>query len=243
MGAASLFPIVAFALAWCTACASTTANSDGTSPTAAFRSETVWRKPSAGCPAGAFEADRLCAVCNPGEASGCEVRCTHGDADACALLAFRREYKRDYVHAAMLYEKACDLGSGKGCEGLARLLRFGEGLPKDDTRSADLFERMCREGRPLSCTGLAEALLAGRGRAVDAERGIRLLAGSCEQQESEACQLLKDPQLREDLDGALARARARIAACSSEPDVDACEMGQTTRVGDQRRSPGEMPLE
>ncbi|MDB5215307.1 MAG: uncharacterized protein JWO86_3234 [Myxococcaceae bacterium] len=217
-------PILALSAACCVGCGTSSVN-----PVAApFRSETVWQKPVTGCPADAVESETMCAVCNPRETTGCSTLCGAGNGDACAFLGTWNENRDDYAHAATLHERACDLGSGKGCEGLARLLMRGQGRPKDETRGVDLVERMCRAGRPRACTSLAEAVLAGRGgRSVDTNLGMRLLEASCEKHEPEACQLLRDPRVREDVDAAVAAARARIAACPPDaPDIDACRAGK-----------------
>jgi TPR repeat protein len=215
--------VIAALIQGCSANHSSAGHSD--SP-ASYRSETVWRRPPSGCPANTFQSEDLCAACNPWDPQSCEPRCAAGDGDSCSLIGFSSESNANFTHAAKLYERACDLGSGKGCEGLARLLMRGNGLQKDEKRSADLLERMCLAKRPRACTAFAEALLAGRGRAQDQDTGMRLLEDSCAGLEPEACQLLGDPRVREDVDTAVAAARERMAACRPGKEGESCRLGR-----------------
>jgi hypothetical protein len=196
-------------------------------PPARFTSDAAWAKPNSGaCPPSTSETATTCAVCNPYEANNCEHLCEAQNGDACSILAFYTGARRgDVQKAAHLFKRACDLGSGMGCEGFARNLMRGEGVAKDETRAVDLLEQMCRAGRGRSCTLAGEAHIAGRGRSTDTVQGLRLIEQGCGYGNSEGCRLMADPHVLDDIDSAVKSARSKEIACE-RGETEACKSAE-----------------
>jgi TPR repeat protein len=53
--------------------------------------------------------------------------------------------------AVPFYEKACDEGSARACDGLAGLVKAGKGVPKDPKRARELYEQACNLGLASAC--------------------------------------------------------------------------------------------
>lgn len=197
--------------------------------TGQFASEAVWAKPDSGtCPPGTVAYADTCAVCRT-RSGECEAACVKGDADACSLQGASYEIGTfdapNYRKAADLFQRGCDLGSGEGCEGLARLLMRGEGRPRDEQAAVELYERMCSAGRSRSCTAAGIATIGGRGGPADVARGLRLIQQACAGGDVEGCILGSDPNSTTNIDAAVEAARTKIAKCA-RGDVSACEFGQ-----------------
>ncbi len=79
--------------------------------------------------------------------------CEAGDAAACHDLAnriFKGEgVAQDKARAADLYEKACDMGSAKGCYVLGMIYYDGEA--QDKTRGSELIRKACAMGDQKAC--------------------------------------------------------------------------------------------
>ncbi|WP_459895373.1 tetratricopeptide repeat protein, partial [Hydrogenobaculum acidophilum] len=53
---------------------------------------------------------------------------------------------QSYIKAAMLFKKACKMGSGAGCTGLGSLYKDGQGVPQSYIKAATLYEKACKMG-------------------------------------------------------------------------------------------------
>lgn len=92
-----------------------------------------------------------------------EQRCEGGDMDACIELADligrhpASDVRADRKRAAKLYERACDLKSGRACEELANLYDDFMTAPggRDAVRAFDVRVRACELGRADACRAIA----------------------------------------------------------------------------------------
>lgn len=203
-------------------------------PTNAERAagEAVWWKPDGGCPLGSVDAISTCAACNLARSEECRVRCERGDGDSCALLAFIYELpinvRKDSRKSFALYQRACDLGSGEGCEGVARQQIRGDGCVKDEVAALELLEPMCERGRGGACVVAAQVYL-NRPNSADRSIGFHYLEEACLKGNPYGCKLLAEhcPQYRPD-DTECAR-RARESGCALQgADVDWCSSSEQT---------------
>ena len=115
----------------------------------------------------------------------CEVACEDGSPDACLILANaydKGEQKpRNHKRRNELEEKACAMGSMRGCAWLSRSLRGTD-------RSVELRARACDGGFTSMCPlAAADAL-----RANEAETGFERLQRACEYEEWDSCAALAD---------------------------------------------------
>lgn len=186
----------------------------------------VWWKPAGGCPAGSIEASRTCGACNAVRPEDCRFKCEHGDGNSCALLALVYELPinvpRDSRRSFGLYRRACDLGSGDGCEGLAGQQIRGDGCAKDEAAALELLEPMCKAGRGSACVHAARVYLA-RPSLADRSNGFDLLEDGCLKGSPDGCRLVAEhcPQYKPD-DAECAR-RARESGCALQgADADWC---------------------
>lgn len=192
----------------------------------------VWWKSEGGCPSGSVEATGTCGACNTARVEECRVRCEGGDGNACSLLAFVYELPinvpRDSQRSFALYQRACDLGSGDGCEGVARQQIHGDGCAKDEIAALRLLEPMCKNGRGTACVQAAHVYL-NRPGSIDQSIGFHLLEEACLSGNPYGCRLLAEhcPKYRPD-DAECAR-RAWESGCALQgADADWCtSSGQT----------------
>lgn len=189
-----------------------------------FHSTTVWPQVDGGCARPAVRFGANCVVCDFGKWADCYEHCINGEGDACALDGFERGSAGDARTAADLYERACELGSGSGCEYLARALMRGEGRPIDEKVGMNLLQRMCEANRGFACTNFAIGLFEGRGRARDPELAEKILNRACGLEDELACQLLREPQRSRDVDSAVRAARVHYMSCKLG-DTSACAAG------------------
>lgn len=118
--------------------------------------------------------------------------CSHGDADACTVLAEATispalpEEKRDYAEARRLVKEACEGGWARACNHHADLLLLGLGGEKDVPAGVARLDRTCEraesdEATGYACTALA-FLHAGRSELlpVDPEAAHRFAKRACE---------------------------------------------------------------
>lgn len=92
-----------------------------------------------------------------------------------------------------LYERACDGGSGDGCNNLALVYFEGRaGAKKDAKRARTFFQRSCDLGAAGGCGNLGYLLHAGEGGPRDEVRAIGLLTQACDGSFWESCYWLGD---------------------------------------------------
>jgi len=68
------------------------------------------------------------------------------------------ETKQDYSKAAQLWQKACDLGDARSCNGLGLLYHNGQGVRQDYYKAAQLYQKACEGGSKYSCKFYKEIL-------------------------------------------------------------------------------------
>jgi hypothetical protein len=218
-----------------TGCASGAAAAVGGGPdigesNVGFQSKVFSDRTDAGCDGGISVADR-CAVCNPSKPRDCYERCIAGSGDSCALDGFKRS---NLAEAAELYERACALGSGSGCELRARALARGEGVARNVAEGMNLFEQMCSVGRGFSCSNFALGLLRGEGRPRDTDAADRFLERACDLGDQTGCQLLREPERASAVDTALRSARSRVIGCTLGNNPEDCAPSDGGTVIKQR---------
>jgi len=118
------------------------------------------------------DVDRLQQACDKGEVAQCVAL---GQA-----FHVGKGVARDHARAAGLYRKACDGGSGAGCNKLGV-------LTKDEVRAAALFEQACKGKYAWGCFNLAKAYHAGQGVKQDSARAAEYFARGCEGGHFESC--------------------------------------------------------
>ncbi|MBN2694717.1 sel1 repeat family protein, partial [bacterium] len=86
--------------------------------------------------------------------------------EACVVLG-KKIFKTDINRANELYEKACDLGNGKGCSQLGCSYRNGCGVRKDINKANKLYEKACDLGDGAICSNLGDNYKNGNGVSKD----------------------------------------------------------------------------
>ena len=115
--------------------------------------------------------------------------CEKGDSLACLVTGFAalegRAQMVDVDAAAAAFRKACDLGSGIGCEREAFIASFrhdkAQDLPLAEARrkqAAAMLGKTCDEGTPLACHWLG-TMLEGQSALQDQPRAVSLYAKAC----------------------------------------------------------------
>lgn len=121
--------------------------------------------------------------------------CAAKDADACFTLgtSFRRGLNGlpDYKKAAEAYRKACTLGSGEGCSGLAYLYNYGRGMEADLAQSRLYYDKACKLEEVSGCAALGNMMFTGKGGRKDVSGGTKLLKDACDSEYEWACDRLK----------------------------------------------------
>ncbi len=107
-----------------------------------------------------------------------EVECRGGSPEACfsagGAYLLGQGARPDEDHAAELFRRACDLGSGRGCRALA----FLHARSGDTVEAVRLFERSCSSGTAQACGDAAGLVHWGFG-AGDPPRGAALNEVAC----------------------------------------------------------------
>ncbi len=110
-------------------------------------------------------------------------------ADACLAIGFA-EYRGmgrmvDMVKATAAFQKACELGSGAGCEYFAAFIDQVDSPPDAETKAkalkvkaSEIYQTKCDQRAFAACHSLAELLAAGSS-ASDKARAIQFYSKSC----------------------------------------------------------------
>ena len=134
----------------------------------------------------------LCESGAGGRAPACRAACDLGHSNSCHVAG-------ELTHAApaealALHTRACDGGSGLGCEAAARARRAGIGGPRD-TAAADRLDRSarfylrvhCEQSHARSCLVLGRLFTTTRGGPADRGSSAIFLERACKLGRAEAC--------------------------------------------------------
>jgi len=106
--------------------------------------------------------------------AACQAACELGHSNSCHGAGVLREAAGDAAAAVPLYTRACDGGSGLGCEAAARARRAGLTGPPDPTGADRLDQRArfylrvhCEQGHATSCLVLGRLYTTSRGGPAD----------------------------------------------------------------------------
>ena len=138
------------------------------------------------------------ATCEAGGAQApahCQAACALNHSNSCARSGQWREKAGDMKQAMTFYMKACDGGSGLGCEEAARVRKSGkDGAPANPSTAAALdhkarfYHRVhCQQGFAPSCLGLGRMFLDGRGGPPNRGAAGYFLDKACHMGVKEAC--------------------------------------------------------
>ncbi|NCG20975.1 MAG: hypothetical protein GWP91_18350 [Rhodobacterales bacterium] len=124
-----------------------------------------------------------------------EMGCNARDGASCAAagLWFERGdmFGVERENAQALFERACDLGSGRGCTLLGvRYDKGVEGLKRDKTRAAALFSLACLHKDAEGCRLQANAQRTGRGVPESLPEAMVSYGSSCDLGDFLACKYL-----------------------------------------------------
>ncbi len=132
----------------------------------------------------ASEMVRNAAMCEPPSAKGsvdaCQLACKLNHSNSCANWGFFVE-ESDPELSAQLFRRACQGGSGIGCEAEAvRATTLDEELRSPMYLNARRYHRVhCAQGYARSCSELAHLLEVGLGGTVDADTGLSYRKQAC----------------------------------------------------------------
>ena len=102
--------------------------------------------------------------------------------------------EKAYKHAGEVFEKACSLGSGKGCFEQGRLYTEGKGFRRSNLNARIFFRQGCYLGYPYSCSSLGFLYEQGEYRAEPAipnyGKAWYFYKNACDLENGGACALL-----------------------------------------------------
>lgn len=88
------------------------------------------------------------------------------------------------------YERACELGSARGCNDLGVKYLEGDGVPKDEGRAAALLRKSCAGRLPMGCFNFGWLQQQGIGVPQDASSAEKHYTFACDQEIGAACNAL-----------------------------------------------------
>ena len=151
----------------------------------------------ASCPKGmSFEEGRGCVpiIAAPVQAvhRGGKTPCERGDADDCLTRGYAHEHgeggvEKDVAKALALYNKACDAGSGEGCNNAAYIHRRGLGVSKSYEKAVPLYAKACELNSGSGCNNLGHMYKHGKGVAKDLARAVAIRRKSCDLNSASGC--------------------------------------------------------
>lgn len=120
----------------------------------------------------------------------CEHACTAGDAESCVCLGLAHQPVQgteggDNRLAFEAYERACELGSGRGCTFAGEIATLLE-----PQKAGALFKLGCERAHGAGCVEQARRIIKGIDFAPGPDRGIDLLRRACQLGEQRGCALL-----------------------------------------------------
>jgi TPR repeat protein len=125
--------------------------------------------------------------------------------------------------ALAVLNKACNMGSGLGCDRAGDTLSDKDYKVLDMAAAARAYDRGCSLGRGMACWSLSQMYFKGNGLPQDSKKGVALLAKACQGGSADECNDLAllwtrgQHGVTVDLEGAY---RANRKAC--ELDKDYC---------------------
>ncbi len=121
--------------------------------------------------------------------------CAMGDAKACYALGFAYKGASDLLEdapkARKLMLRACELGSGTGCESVARMFASGYGGEQDNASSLAALDQGCEFKHAESCHMLGHRLIAPELKERYWDAAFNLFSQACELGNEEACDDVK----------------------------------------------------
>ncbi|MBK8251657.1 MAG: sel1 repeat family protein [Polyangiaceae bacterium] len=133
--------------------------------------------------------------------------------------------------AKAVLDKACNMGSARGCDVLGDLMSEKEYKIQDWSAAVKAWDRGCDLGEGIACWSLSELYFKGEGVAKDADKGLALLNKACMGGSASECNDLAFVYengrngVPQDFNKAL---RANRKAC--ELDVAYCDVAATTAL-------------
>jgi TPR repeat protein len=126
--------------------------------------------------------------------AACLAACELGHSNSCHAAGALRAAAGDPAGALALYGRACDGGSGLGCEAAGRARRAGLGAPADPAAAERLDRRArfylrvhCEQRHAPSCLALGRLYTTPRGGPADRGSSSTFLARACSLGLAEAC--------------------------------------------------------
>jgi hypothetical protein len=113
--------------------------------------------------------------------------CRSGFAEACSDQGLRLTLADGGERAEPLLARACDLGSGSGCEHLGLLYATGKGVARDERRATKDYVRSCDLGDARGCYNAGLMSDDGRGTPRDHSRAAAYYEESCSLGSTTAC--------------------------------------------------------
>lgn len=146
-------------------------------------------------------ADRMvreAGLCESGaaadRAAACRTACDLGHSNSCHVAGELRAAAGAPAEAARLHSRACEGGSGLGCEAAARALRAGAGGPRDpagadrlDRRARFYLRVHCEQRHARSCLVLGQLYRTTRGGPADRGSSATFLRRACSFGLAQAC--------------------------------------------------------
>jgi TPR repeat protein len=134
-------------------------------------------------------------TCKPSDLADCNEQCARGDGQSCFNAA--KFYRNgdgvpiDVKHHYSLQQRACELGSMRGCAaaGVQHLYGLGE-APRDYDKARALFAKSCDAGEGHGCANLGVVHRDGRGVPVDVQKARALMQRACDSGYANGCSLL-----------------------------------------------------
>lgn len=84
-------------------------------------------------------------------------------AEQLLLQGVHADKQGNYIQAANLYEKSCNMGNAIGCHNLGFLYAQGMGVRQNFTKAIQLYENSCNDGYVISCSNLGHLYENGQG--------------------------------------------------------------------------------
>ncbi|MDR2364681.1 MAG: sel1 repeat family protein [Zoogloeaceae bacterium] len=124
--------------------------------------------------------------------------CEEKGRETCYELAHEYEYSRyndNSGRMATLYEKACDKGSGDGCEQLGSLYKSGNGVRKNEKQAKELYaratghyEKDCAANDGQGCLSLGWVYELGEWVQKDSAKAFLYYKKGCENRVGDSCE-------------------------------------------------------
>ena len=95
------------------------------------------------------------------------------------------------MRAVTLYERACQLGAGRGCTLLGERFAAGDGVTMNPKLAQMWNSRGCELGDGRGCGNVGSGYQLGFGGRSDPERAARYYKRACDAGEAQFCQLLE----------------------------------------------------